>query len=241
MEMEDSEEEMEEEQGEEEELVGLPEEWTYQLQKSAQARGGDNNKKEDSNTKQHEVEEAELTETKAIKQSKAKAANKWGPLKVERRSRRNLGDTRTMLERAKDNKRKKAGEDFNEFNLEKPGKSVNQNSGDGTKLDNFVPPGAEERDGANHLEAAEICRKARADILGASRLNQRLMEFLIKHGADWELKDVPEDVLLIMKATDAGGHQHGWLMRNSTQEQEMEDVQVQNAGCNTLEACFQFN
>ncbi|OEL21092.1 hypothetical protein BAE44_0017889, partial [Dichanthelium oligosanthes] len=45
------------------------------------------------------------------KRGRTSKANKWGPMKVERKSKRNTNDPRTMTERAQDTKRKRNEED----------------------------------------------------------------------------------------------------------------------------------
>ncbi|CAO2189060.1 unnamed protein product [Urochloa humidicola] len=242
--MEESEDEEEDKQGEEEESIGLPEEWSYQLQESEQARKRDNFEQEGNNTGQPEAETSkeELLMAKDSKQRKARTKDKWGPLKVDRKSRRNPEDTRTMMERAQDLKRKKAGVECNEQILEKPGNPFTQDSRDGTKLDNFVPPGQEERVDSCHLRFAEICKQTRVATMETSRFDQCLMGFLLKHGSNWELEDVTKDVLETMKTmTEAAGHLHDWMGTEMLWKGGQEEEGVQYAGSNNLGYCFKFH
>ncbi|CAN6330027.1 unnamed protein product [Urochloa humidicola] len=125
--------------------------------------------------------------------------------------------------------------------MEKPGNSLTQNRCDGTKLDNFGSIGEKGRDEASHIKSAESCKKTRTAILGAGRLDQRLMKFLLENGAKWEMKNIPADVLEIMnKITDDEGHQ-GWRLKPQAQMViDGGNFKVQNSGSN-LEACFQFS
>ncbi|CAN6358831.1 unnamed protein product [Urochloa humidicola] len=136
---------------------------------------------------------------------------------------------------------REGGDKVKEYNLEKPGKSFAQDSWNGTKLDNFVPFRQEKRAESNHWEITEMCKQTRSAILGASKLDQKLMKFLLEHGSFWELEDVPEEVLLIMKTmTDSEGSRHGWTGLEKTLPRGNQEIKVQNAGVSDLGACFKF-
>ncbi|CAO2040401.1 unnamed protein product [Urochloa humidicola] len=145
-----------------------------------------------------------------------------------------------MMERAKDIKRKKDGVEQEEFDLEEPGNPATKNSCDGTKLDNFVSFGEEGRNEASHTDSAESCKKTRIATLETGRLDQRLMQFLLKNGVNWEMKDIPAEVLEIMnKMTDVEGRQ-GLLVSQARLAGDEVNFKVQNSGGSDLEACFQF-